>query len=139
MKINLDRIPDEGAFIEDTILAQDLELDTEEVEFKGPIKVTANVSKITNAVSIGLDLDASISFVCSRCIEHFDFNFKKHIPLNYSADKRQHEIDLGPEIREDIILEYPLKPLCSPDCKGLCPRCGRNLNLKECNCQKGEK
>jgi len=139
MKINIDRIPVEGAVIEDTISAQDLDLDTEDIKFKGPINVTANVSKITNAVSISLDLDARISFVCSRCIEPFDLDFKKHIPLNYSVDKGEHEIDLDPEIRQDIIIEYPLKPLCRPDCKGLCPECGKNLNLKECNCKKGEK
>jgi uncharacterized protein len=138
MKINIDRIPVEGAVIEDTVLAQDLELDTEDVRFKGPIKVTASLSRITNAVTIGLDLEARIIFVCSRCIEHFDWDFKKHIPLNYSVDKSEHEIDLDPEIREDIIIEYPLKPLCRPDCKGLCLVCGSNLNLKECSCKKGE-
>ena len=139
MKINIDRIPVEGAVIEDTVSAQGLELDSEDVRFKGPIKVTAHVSRITNAVTIGLDLEARITFVCSRCIEHFDSDFKKHIPLNYSAEKGQHELDLDPEIRQDIIIEYPLKPLCRPDCKGLCPECGKNLNLKECNCKKGEK
>jgi uncharacterized protein len=49
---------------------------------------------------------------------------------------RSRTIDLGPDIREEIILDYPVKPLCKPDCKGLCPTCGKNLNEGQCNCNK---
>lgn len=41
------------------------------------------------------------------------------------------------ELREAILLELPTLPVCKPDCKGLCPQCGVNLNLEQCNC--GEK
>jgi DUF177 domain-containing protein len=41
-------------------------------------------------------------------------------------------IDLGPVLREYAVLEIPISPLCKPDCKGLCPICGNNLN--ECTC-----
>lgn len=44
------------------------------------------------------------------------------------------EIDLGPVVRDEILLAVPIAPLCRPDCKGLCPRCGANLNDKPCGC-----
>jgi uncharacterized protein len=44
-------------------------------------------------------------------------------------------IDLGPIVREYLMLEYPLKPLCKPDCQGLCTVCGENLNLGTCEHQ----
>jgi uncharacterized protein len=44
------------------------------------------------------------------------------------------EIDLLPEIAEQVALEIPLKPLCSENCKGLCPVCGIDLNFGTCNC-----
>jgi len=43
--------------------------------------------------------------------------------------------DLGEIAREQISLNLPLKPLCRPDCRGLCPGCGANRNRLECGCQ----
>lgn len=43
-------------------------------------------------------------------------------------------LDLREEIREVILLEVPWHPLCSPGCKGLCPRCGCNRNEGDCGC-----
>lgn len=42
-------------------------------------------------------------------------------------------INLEPLVREYMLLEVPLNPLCKPDCKGLCPVCGGNLNEEVCN------
>lgn len=44
-------------------------------------------------------------------------------------------IDFGPILREYLLLEMPIKPLCKPDCKGLCTVCGENLNLTTCEHQ----
>lgn len=45
-----------------------------------------------------------------------------------------HELDLSEPIRQAVLLEQPMKPLCSADCRGLCARCGYNLNEGECQC-----
>ena len=45
------------------------------------------------------------------------------------------EIDLEPLARDAVLLELPLAPLCRPDCQGLCPECGTNLNEDSCQCQ----
>ena len=47
---------------------------------------------------------------------------------------QDYQLDLDELIRADILLELPTKFLCSPDCKGLCPKCGRNLNEGPCGC-----
>jgi uncharacterized protein len=49
----------------------------------------------------------------------------------YSGD----EIDLGQMMREQFYLALPMKPLCQPDCKGLCPVCGKNRNRETCSCE----
>jgi DUF177 domain-containing protein len=46
------------------------------------------------------------------------------------------EIDLKPAMREQILLQIPAPPLCAEDCKGLCPRCGKDLNEGECGCDR---
>jgi len=134
MKINIDQIPPQGLTLEETIPPKDLELETELVQSCGPVQVKADVFKITNAVTVDLNLNAPVTFICSRCLNEFEVILNKNLKLGYQVDKTQHEIDLTPGIRQDIILEYPIKPLCRPDCKGLCPRCGRNLNEGKCSC-----
>jgi len=40
-------------------------------------------------------------------------------------------------LREQVLLSLPARTLCKPDCKGLCPRCGKNRNLEACTCEEG--
>jgi uncharacterized protein len=40
-------------------------------------------------------------------------------------------------LREQVLLSLPVRTLCKPDCKGLCPRCGKNRNLEACTCEEG--
>lgn len=58
-----------------------------------------------------------------------------------SPDENYYEgssVTLGEMIREQVILAFPMRPLCSPDCKGLCPNCGGDLNRSICSCEKEE-
>jgi uncharacterized protein len=54
--------------------------------------------------------------------------------LEYSVYDGE-EIDLTPFIREQMLLALPTRPLCSDDCRGLCPRCGANRNERDCGCR----
>jgi uncharacterized protein len=135
MKININNISPEGLNLEEDILPSTLDLETDIMKFRGPIKVEAGVSKITNTVTVDLSLKAAMCLVCSRCLEETQTDIKKNLKLNYQADKLNPIIDLSQDIREEIILEYPIKPLCKPDCLGLCPKCGKNLNAGECDCK----
>ena len=44
------------------------------------------------------------------------------------------EVDLEPLLREQLVLAVPIKPVCQPECKGICPNCGTDLNKKACGC-----
>ncbi|RME68679.1 MAG: DUF177 domain-containing protein, partial [Nitrospirae bacterium] len=48
------------------------------------------------------------------------------------------ELDITSIVQEQILLNLPMKPLCMPECKGLCPRCGMNLNTGTCDCPRTE-
>lgn len=134
MKIQLNQIPQEGLNLKEEIDPSKLDLETELIRFRSPLSVSAQIHRITNAVTVKLNFKASMYSSCSRCLEEFDINLKKEVQLNYPVDKSILAIDLDPDIREEIILDYPIKPLCSPGCKGLCPKCGKNLNEGGCNC-----
>ena len=100
-------------------------------------------------------LAAVLRLDCSRCLEHvaypLDVDFRHTLrPCDKrgmtSKEQELHAedlefgyyegdlVELNPIIEEQIVLSVPMKPLCRDDCKGLCPRCGFNLNESSCGC-----
>jgi len=135
VRIDTRKIPAEGLTLSEEFSPAELDLDTEIIKFSGPIKAKAVISKSYDAIGVILTLDAALRVSCSRCLEEFNSVFRKQFELHYAADKLEPIIDLDPDIREEIILSYPINPLCGVGCKGLCPRCGRNLNNESCSCK----
>lgn len=134
MKIDTRQIPDEGLILTEEFNPKELDLDTEIIKFRGPIKAKAVVSKSYDALTVDLALSAPMFFNCSRCLAQLNVDFKRQVELHYAIDKFSPVIELDPDIREEIILSYPIKPLCNDGCKGLCSKCGGNLNEGGCNC-----
>ncbi len=100
-------------------------------------------------------LDCGLLARCDRCLEQFhrdlssSFRTSLALPGEYESEaeielgdddlevefRQGDEIDLWEIVREQILLEQPMKWLCSVDCKGLCPKCGANLNHGRCGCR----
>ncbi|HCJ66385.1 MAG TPA: hypothetical protein DHV62_03435 [Elusimicrobia bacterium] len=81
-------------------------------------------------------IEGKIELICSCCLETFLYSMKTRLNLRIPNKEMKNEIlDLSEEIRQQIILNLPFKPLCQEKCLGLCPQCGENLNLRKCNCQ----
>ena len=89
------------------------------------------------------DFGAEAELECVRCLEPFSQPLKWSFFDLYAFDKRNitdsgllvpddAQINLEPLLREYALLEFPINPVCKPDCKGLCPVCGENLNLTDC-------
>ncbi|MBN2831038.1 MAG: DUF177 domain-containing protein [Candidatus Omnitrophica bacterium] len=134
MKIDTRQIPGEGLILIEEFEPKALDLDTDVIKFLEPVRARAVINKSYNAVCVLLTLSSAISIICSRCLKEEKKGFSRDIELNYAVDKSDPIIELDPDIREEIILDYPIKPLCKPDCKGLCQKCGENLNEGGCNC-----
>lgn len=134
MKIDINKIPLEGLTLAEEFNPRELDIETDIIKFRTPVKIKARFTRVTNAVTVNLSLEALMHTSCSRCLDEFDIKSKKNIALNFQANSQEPVIDLGPQIREEIILDYPIKPLCKTDCKGLCPKCGKNLNQGGCTC-----
>ena len=82
-------------------------------------------------------LKAELRMECARCGESFTGKFTETFDELY--EDAVESIDVCGPLRESAALMMPLKPLCSPGCKGLCQACGGNLNLKACACGTGHK
>ena len=136
MKIDLTALP-EGEQVSLSIReeAGGLDLELAGIRVVSPIEIKAEVLKIQDALDIKLNLKSKAVMQCSRCLTETELNISNDFRLDYPINKQDTSIDISDALREEIILDYPLKPLCSPACKGLCPECGKNLNEGQCNCK----
>jgi uncharacterized protein len=87
--------------------------------------------------------NAQTALECMRCLTSFDNDLHWELTELYAFKGKSDSesglllpddghIDLGPLIREYALLEFPIKPICKPDCKGLCSECGEDLNRGDC-------
>lgn len=134
MKIKVDRISPQGLVVEEQVSPDVLGLSEGDIRLNGALKVRAQVSRVSDEIFVDLQLDGGLVMTCSRCLEEIHLPLHKKTQHEYSFDKTQLVIDLIPDIRDDLILDFPIQPLCDQACKGLCPRCGINRNQKNCSC-----
>jgi len=134
MKIYIDQISDMGLELSETCEPSSLDLNKPDIRLTEPINISAQISKGPDFISVKLAIEISMRLNCSRCLEEFTVPKSLETKLNLLIENRD-AIDLTDNLREEIMLNYPLKPLCRPECRGLCPVCGRNLNKGECSCK----
>jgi uncharacterized protein len=151
MKLDLRNVKPEGSDYSFSELAQDMELAEVGFEFPDPIEVELTLSKSGDEIIAQGRIKTVVEVECSRCLEIYEIDINPRIqfviqmldtiPPQQSNDddfvilpKTTGEYDINDRIREAIILELPLKPLCSDTCKGLCPMCGIDLNEESCDC-----
>jgi uncharacterized protein len=137
MKISLSKISREGLEVSEELAAKELELNTEEIQFVSSIKATAQVTRQQNLVNVSVELRSRTRKTCSRCLQEFIDDFNQSCKITTEVGPNQEFLDVTDNIREDILLNYPLKILCKQDCRGLCPICGKNLNDGDCGCASG--
>ena len=98
------------------------------------IKFSFNAVKYDDIVAVEYNISGYFLLECSRCLEEFKYNVS--IDFESSFDKDTYETDILEQIRENLILNIPMQPLCKQDCKGLCQVCGKNKNISNCSCEK---
>jgi uncharacterized protein len=122
-----------------------------------PVSLAFDIRKDKQTFHLNGRVQTTAELPCSRCLEPythpvdavFDLRYQPQT-ANTGADEREiaeddlstafyenEQIDLGHMMREQLLLSLPMKPLCSEECKGLCPVCGTNLNRSACDCRRG--
>ena len=129
------------------------ELDLSDVEFAGrypvsrPVLVEGEVRHTADILSLDMTARSTLDAVCDLCGK--EFLLEKEVPYScVLSEELQNEdnldivlledgkVDVGDLARTEFILEMDIQTLCSEDCKGLCSRCGADLNLGPCSCKK---
>jgi len=146
-----DKVSIQGAFE-----PGDLDFSAENVRQTKPLVWSATAERVGPEIRITGSLETAIELACSRCLEPaqhgiskpFDLFFRQRDELMFDEDDEIEltekdtrtaffvgtQLAIGDILREQVLLALPMKALCTIDCKGLCPSCGTNLNVKNCNC-----
>ncbi|MBQ0084524.1 MAG: DUF177 domain-containing protein [Clostridiales bacterium] len=131
------------------------ELDLSDISFgrvyplKKPVKISANLDTKAGVVLLSIHSEACYEAPCDRCYEECaqvvtvdteyilatELENEDNDDILLVADM---EFNLDELCRTDVLLHIPMKHLCSPECKGLCAGCGKNLNRESCTCSKRE-
>ncbi len=158
MIINLQTIAEETHF--DETLPQEWwrasDPSQQVVGLNGPLEVYIKVSKAADKFLVDGTLSGRLRVRCDRCLEAFDSELKTKLNVylvrkTAAAGEEDVElldeemevdfikgetIDLAEIIREQIYLSVPMKCVCKSGCRGLCPKCGTNLNIAPCLCSR---
>lgn len=135
-----------------------LPADPEAVRLEGPVQVEADLVHTGAEILADLLARARVRLHCARCLSPFVVPLEARALETYRPGRAPEgagtmgeeltevedgkevrfvegdQINLAPALASSLALELPMKPLCSPQCKGLCPRCGQNLNQGSCRC-----
>jgi uncharacterized protein len=133
VKIQLLRISADGLELEETYDPKKWDMNRHDLEIIAPIKVAAVVHKDNDSLFVQVTVTTRFALECARCLKKFEIPVEEKFDLDYNIKGRT-ALDIAPDIRQGMILEYPINPLCSELCKGLCPACGKNLNDGKCKC-----
>ena len=148
--INLGTLPAGTTRLEARATADELELSP--ADWPETIRADLDLDRTGDLVAVRGQIQAQARLECVRCLE--DFDLAVTVGMTVVADRAGaargleeeleaddymkfhdgRQLDLRKEAREALLLELPITPHCREDCRGLCPRCGANLNEGPCSC-----
>lgn len=137
----------------------DFQATAEEIDlgesFPGVVRVEVVAEKTGSQIVLKGDVHTEGRFICDRCAGDFTLALPASYKMYYvteggefaGVDQSEMQtiapgsgfIDITDDVRQTILLAVPLKLLCTEQCRGLCPKCGENLNDELCSCNGTER
>jgi len=160
--LHLIEIPQEGLSLSCDVQTDDLALGPDDVLIPGGLAMSVNALKSGTIVHVTGTLSGTVRRQCVRCLKEYDdalwipvageyhrvTDLKDRTAGRESPERsgkddedddvyvyEGEEIELGAMLREHVLLSVPMQPLCHDECRGLCPVCGQDLNVRRCECR----
>lgn len=152
MLVDIEKLPKEGLKISRNFDYASLDLVEEDAVFLKPVHAELTVRKIGEELWIKGRIATCLSFICSRCLMPYEFPVDSKFDLVYFPEELDvvkeelededinklfyysRQINIREVILEQLNLTFPAKPLCSEDCEGMCPVCGKIRKDDRCGC-----
>lgn len=123
---------------------EDLGTELVRVPADAPVRLDILLESVVEGILVSGPVSGRMTMSCARCLRPFTQEFEFDVTELYAPGAKIEDdeyplaedgaIDLEPLVRDTVLLAMPFSPLCRPDCKGLCERCGGDRNLGECSC-----
>ncbi len=136
--------------VKDICRLSDTEFLGEDLSFPDGLLVDGKITNNTKSLHFTAKVTGRLQAHCARCrttvFEDVEFDISEILVRDEEASSTDedivvfsgHEVDLGEIVIDNFLLNTSGKYLCKEDCKGLCPKCGQDLNIKECDCRDDE-
>lgn len=116
-------------------------LEVEESELlscTSPVVYDLHAALVNNGILVTGKASTEIKVECGRCLKKFKYKVTAKEICHFYEKVKVQELDITGDIREDILIAFPTNCFCKKDCKGLCHKCGTDLNKAECSCTADE-
>ncbi len=152
MKLPLTQIPPQGRDIAFDVAQGELSGVADGLIQNDVARVTGRVARTPEGVRVSGRIRSGLVLECSRCLAHFTQPLDSRFDVIFSSQSEDEDelelteadlavihlegdsVDLVDLVREQVLLEVPIAPLCADDCEGICQHCGANLNQRACAC-----
>ncbi len=159
MRIEVENLTEKGEAFSQVYEPGQVELGEEGARVAGETTVEGRASRKGEEVRVRGQIRTEVELSCDRCLAprttpmevEFDTSFIPQAAASAETDNVEllpehlivatyegDAVDLDELVREQIVLALPSRHLCREDCKGLCPRCGADLNAEHCSCDTTE-
>ena len=129
-------------------------------KFPKPLNIRLRAFRVREVFEVQGRLRTRVRLPCSRCLKNFDTPLASDFELTYTKEMpglmdvfdeeeieikveeigmtyfKGEEINLLQGMQEQVVMAFPLQPLCDENCRGLCPKCGSDLNQGDCGCKR---
>jgi uncharacterized protein len=152
LRLQLSTLPQGSSAIEVELRAGELDLAMPDAELVDPVRVALEIYRQGEQLQVRGTASVAIRQICVRCLCETARELTADVSVVARAQAQRdageeapegliyHDgeiVDLTGEIRELLLLEVPSAPVCRPECRGLCPHCGTDLNEGSCGCRAG--
>jgi uncharacterized protein len=156
LKVTLRALEHEDLLLQEKGWPQALGMDLTPELSPEPLEIFCSLSKSDDLVLAKGWVQGKMLLACDRCLKGFESPYKSFFEVHFRSrpaeDKEGPDedfsdleeestvyfegdlLDIGDQVRQTILLSVPMRALCREDCKGLCGKCGRDLNLEPCRC-----
>lgn len=126
--------------------AEQLEAVSDDYAFDGPIRVSGQAAYTGTCWRVSGRIEDVKTYVCNRCLADCREPQVHKFSEDYVREAAEEDdsvnvfegdlLDIQTMVRDILLAAQPLSNICKPDCKGLCPVCGHNLNEGDCGCDR---
>lgn len=152
--ISVEDIPEEGLCVNYEDIPG-LLTDPDDPGLEGPVRAEICLNRIDSFIYLQGSVKTEVNLVCDRCLNSYPFAVDaafSYLLIPQSLEREGLDaargkdmevliydskgVPIGDILREQILLQIPLRKICSEGCRGICPSCGADLNKEACRCKK---